>query len=319
MISMLKLLIEVTMMKRSQTIVFGLILSILYVGLLLLAHFDVVIPLQYVLLFVLPFLAVAYGYQAKLIYSLVFILVALVPSFIVDWTYGFLFILPTLAGPAIYCLTAKKKMSGTNLIYLSLTASMVLLCLGAMVVALVNKQEFTYGFYIVTNMLKSGSKYLAMSLTLAFFFIQYFLLHFILRAYLKDKSFEYQKNVRPDFYLLALAILSIIATALPYHSEFYTTFCFVAAIVYGLPIALYGYQACSKLVIMLIVQAVFFLGISLPLLLLVLEGNQTLIAYLIIFVPVIAFAFYQLIMHGYNKDETKVISNGSKNRKPSRR
>ena len=140
-----------------------------------------------------------------------------------------------------------------------------------------------------------------------------------IRAYLKDKGFEYQKNVRPDFYLLALAILSIIATALPYHSEFYTTFCFVAAIVYGLPIALYGYQACSKLVIMLIVQAVFFLGISLPLLLLVLEGNQTLIAYLIIFVPVIAFAFYQLIMHGYNKEEVKVIPNGSKNRKPSRR
>ena len=57
----------------------------------------------------------------------------------------------------------------------------------------------------------------------------------------------------------------------------------------------YGYQNCNKLILLLAIQAGTFLVVSLPLLLLVFENERQILAYIIMFLPVIIFAYYLLI------------------------
>lgn len=285
-------------MKKTQALIYGLILSVLYVGTLLLAHFEVVIPLQYILLFVLPFLGSVYAYQNKYYYPLAFLVGALVVSLIIDWGFGLLYILPMVVVPFVYTFLAKKKTSGNNIIYGVITAAFGSLAIANAIYSLINGVSYLDGFSKMTYLDRANNEYLAMSIIMAFYFFQALLMHFILRSYLKV---DYKKNQRPDFWLLALSIASIIATPIPYRSDAYTAFTFVAAIVYCLPIVVYGYQICEKIIVLLIVQLVFFLGGSLPLLLKVLEGTQSLVAYLIIFVPVIFYGYYRLLMQEYVK------------------
>ena len=125
----------------------------------------------------------------------------------------------------------------------------------------------------------------------------------ITKEELKKINVNIRRADKPSFFNLELCIIFLVAVFLNYSNDAITFFMAVAAIVFALPLALYGYQSTNKPWIILAVQGAAFLFPVLPLLKKFEEsGYKSISAYLILFFPPILFGIYKLIKNSSSKN-----------------
>lgn len=288
-------------MKPTKSICFAGLLAAIHVIASIFIRFAWVPGLEILFLFVAPFLSAMYAIKANWKYTLVYFIATIGICLGIDWAGAMMYVLPTLVVGILYGFLQKKKQNGTTIVYALTIAEFGLVLFGAWIIKLGLGKD-----YIETLQnffpLEGNAVHLALGLILFYSFAQAFLIHIITKYELKRMKIDVVKTKYPAFWLFVLHIASLVCCFLPFKKEIYIFFTSVAAIVFGLPIALYGYQSCDKVWIILLVQVVVFLGGSIPLMR-VFEGYKAVSAYIILFVPPLVWAFVSLFRKDYNKDQ----------------
>lgn len=279
-------------MKPVKSIAFAGLMAALHVGATFLAKYAP--GFQLIILFIIPFFSAMYAIKAEAKYCLIYFVATIIACMFVSWTDTLLYVLPSLVAGLLYGFLVKAKQGGTAIVYTLTIAEFGLICLAALIgkKALGNeyievlKQYFPIG---------RNNQHLGFGLVIAYCFAQSFLIHIITKYELKKVKIEVNKSEYPPLWIFALHIISLICCFLPYKDEVYVFFSAMAAVVFGLPVALYGYQSTEKIWIILAAQAVVFLAGTLPLLKLFEdEGYKAIAAYIILFVPPLVMAFINL-------------------------
>ncbi len=294
-------------MKPVRALTFGGLLAALHIIATILLHFAWIPGIELIILFIVPFFSAMYSYKCKFRETIIFALATLIVCTIIDPTAGLLYILPTLAVGVVYGELVKHKANGTTIVYTLTILEFALFFLSAVILKWFTSVDIILSLKTIFHLAKTKNDFLSLGLLLGYSFMQAFLLHFILRAQLKRMGITVTKTTNPPFWVLILSIASLIACFMPWKQDIYIIFTTTAAIVFSLPIALYGYQITSKPWIILAVQAVVFLGGTLPLLK-VYTSYQAVLPYIILFAPPVLYALYELIMHTYVQQPAKVTN-----------
>lgn len=294
-------------MKVTKALFLSLVFTLVYLAAFLLIHFQKVEILAYVLLFILPFCTLPYLNKMPNWLLILFSATILVSALIINLDKALVSVFPSLALAITSSLLIKRKEGVGNFIYASLSVAFAALCLGVGIIASNQGIFFYRAFMRLLNMSRSANNYLAPTICLIVCFLEAVALYLFARFVLQNKDFTFAK--KPRFYLAFLAALALILAFIPFKDASYRYLAMIAAIIYAIPIAIYGYQNCNKLILLLAIQAGTFLVVSLSLLLLVFENERQILAYIIMFLPVIIFAYYLLIS---KKTEPLSLTKGKK-------
>lgn len=290
-------------MKLKNSIIYGLILAIIQIGVVLLAHFSIVPAIVIIATYVLPFFLGMYCFYNDNYNISIYAGIVLIVSLIIDAKFALIYALPVLAGSISYGLVTKNKCRGTTIVYSVTVSSIIALIISAFLNKWFYGLAFLDTFKTMFFVSKSANSYITFGLSLALFFLEGFLMHFILRSFLKNNGFEVKKTKNPPFWVFILSIAALIACFMPYKEDAYSMFALASTIVFGLPIALYGYQSCEKIIYLLLAQLVVFLAVSLEILIGVYGDIANYVAYIVLFAPPILFACYQLLMNTYSRKQ----------------
>jgi len=286
-------------MKPVKSLTFGGILTALFVIASILLRYE--IPgIEIVILFFVPFFAAFYSYKNKLIDCGVFFAATMLITMLIDWSSALLYILPSITVGLLYGFLIKAKFNGYTIVYTLTIAEFGLTMLGSCVIKLITGNSLIDIFQtLFSSELEYNSRFLGLGILIFYSFVQAFFIHIVMRRELKKLKVDVPSKGQPPIWLLLVSLISIVLSFFKFEEDIYSFFTAVSAIVFGLPIVLYGYQESNKPWILLAVQLGFFLVGTLPLMLEA-TGYEVVSAYIILFIPPLGFAFYQFL-----KDDKK--------------
>lgn len=295
-------------MKPVRALTFGGLLAAIHIIATIMLHFGWVPGLELVILFVVPFFSAMFAYKCRIKESLIYVVATLLICTLISPTAGLLYILPTLAVGVVYGELVKHKANGTTLVYVLTVVEFGLFFVSAYILKLFTDVEVLKLMQSIFHLERSNDKFLALGLLLGYSFMQGFLLHFIMKAQLKRLGVNVVKTENPPLWVVILGIASLIACFMSYSDETFVIFTIAAAVIFGSAIALHGYRISDRPWILLAIQAIVFLGASLPLIYFeVFKDHQEILPYIIMFVPPVFYSLYHLIMNTYVSTQPKKI------------
>ena len=290
-------------MSKTRTIVFGGLIAAIHIAILLIAIYLPNIFIDYILMFVMPFFMAMYVIKCGVKPGLIVFAATILLGLIFDYTQlrSVLLLLPTLATGLIYGALVKYRASNYTMIFALTIANIALFFVSAGIITLITQIDFLSNLKEIFKLHETiHSEFYAILLLVLYCFAQSFLLHFIMKFQLKRMKVTFNSANYPPFWLFVLGFGLLVAAFFTYKNKDLYLLINLCAIVFASPIALYGYQKCNKkLTTMFIVQGVFFLAISVPLLATEATKNCELVPYLTVFVPPFLYGAYDLFIYSY--------------------
>lgn len=290
-------------MSKTKSLILGSIIGILHIVSLIITIYAPDIFVDYILLFILPFAMALYTIKGNYVHSFIVAGSTLLISVFIDLTLfrGILLLLPILATGLLMAFFIKKKFDAYTTIYGSFILEVGLFFGTAGLCSLFTQNEYIICVKEIFKLhAQIDTALYSVILLVLFCFLQVASSYFIMRFLLTKKKISFEKAKYPPFWLLILGVGTLIASFIPYKDKELYTLLTILAVIFAAAIAIYGYQAISKkITVMFIVQAAFFVIISIPLIASNACKETVAIPYIIFFIPPFVYGVYDLFLYAY--------------------
>lgn len=290
-------------MSKVRSLVFGGLICAIHIVALILAMYLPDLFIDIVIMFVMPFFMAMYTIKCGWKHSLIVSAATLLIGLIIDLAQlrALLLILPTLAVGVLYGILVNKKATSHTIVYSLFILEVGLFFMSAGLITLLTGLDFISNLKEIFRLHNNiDTTLFAVLLLVIYCFAQAFLLHFILMYQLKKMKVEFNKSKYPPFWLFFISLGTLIATFFNYKDPELYLLITALAIAFASSIAIYGYQCCSKkLTTMFVVQAAFFLVISVPIIATEIAKDNIAIPYIVAFLPPFLYGAYDLFIYTY--------------------
>ena len=293
-------------MSKVRTIVFGGLIAAIHIAILLIAIYLPSIFIDYLLMFVMPFFMAMYVIKCKVVPGIIVAIATVLLGLIFDYTQfrALLLLLPTLATGIVYGALVKYRASNYTMIYVLTIVNIALFFASAGLITLFTQIDFIANIKEIFKLHLSESihsSYFAIMLLVGYCFLQSFVLHYIMKNQLKRMKITFNSAPYPPFWILFLSIPLLVAAFFTYENKDMYLLINLGAIIFAIPIALYGYQRTGKkITTMFFVQGAVFLAVSVPLLATGATKDCALIPYLVLFTPPYLYGLFDLFVYSYS-------------------
>lgn len=289
-------------MNKTKSIVLAGLMCAIHAICTFVFKMEYFVGLEFAVLFLFPFFSAVYSYKAKPVYILSYAIATILVCTIIDPASSLLYIIPTIIVGSVYGFLLKAKLDGMTIVYALTGIEFILFILGSYIIKGITGVDVVE---TLSNILKftADSTELGLGFLLLYSFALSAFIYFFTKKSLKKMKIEVTKYEHPNFILLVLSIMALVASLITYEDETYTFFTAICAIVFLLPIVLYGYQGCEKPWIIMLIQGVVFLAASIPLLKHYGEATyKSLVAFILVFLPPYLYGAYHLLFKVYSKE-----------------
>lgn len=291
-------------MSKVRTIVFGGLIAAIHIAILLIAIYLPSIFVDYILMFMMPFFMAMYVIKCKVVPGIIVAIATILLGLIFDFTQlrSLLLLLPTLATGIVYGALVKYRASNYTMIYVLTLVNIALFFASAGLITLFTEIDFIMNIKEIFKLHETiHSTYYAILLLIGYCFLQSFVLHFVMKSQLKKMKVSFNSVPYPPFWILFLSLPLVVAAFFTYKDSDVYLLINLCAIIFAIPVTLYGYQISSKkITTMFFVQGAVFLAVSVPLLATGVTKDCTLVPYLALFVPPYLYGVFDLFVYSYS-------------------